>query len=385
MATHTWMWIGNRSLLDNTPGSNITQTQANAIIGWTAQGQDQMSPVDVTANLQGNDIGYRTTYHTQSNPTRVATPFAYAQPPSDANVTGMTVRTFFSATFQVRVPNQDGSGTFTNVTKTGVLMQMSNGDIFIRPNSAEITSWDGIGAISQITVTAVSPLPSTQMSTTYIGPVGFGPAIYQTDVVCFVRGTRIRTADADVAVEDLAVGDMVWTRDHGMQAIRWIGSTVVEAAELTALPRLRPIRIAAGALGAQVPATDLLVSPQHRIVVRSKIAQRMFDTDEILVAAKHLTVLDGIDVVGGDSAVEYFHFLLDQHSVVLANGAETESLFVGPQALEAVGPDARQEITTLFPEILDPGFQAQATIPLTPGRRARQLASRHAHNGQPLI
>lgn len=381
MATHTWMWLGNRPLLDNSPASNIQQWQANTAIGWTANGGDEMSPVDVTANIQGSDIGYRTTYQTQSSPYRVATPFSYAQPPNGTTVSSMTVQTFVSATFAVRVPNLDGSGTYTTINKSGVLMQMSNGDVFIRPTFDQINSWDDIPAFSQITVTGVAP----QFNTIYIGPAGFNPSIYQTEIVCFVRGTHIRTPDADVAVEDLKIGDMVWTRDHGIQPIRWIGRAIVSSAELTAMPRLRPIRIAVSALGAQVPATDLLVSPQHRIVVRSKIAQRMFGTDEILVAAKHLTALDGISVVDDAASVEYFHFLLDQHSVVLSNGAETESLFVGPQALHAVSPAARQEIEALFPELTNDDYAPQSAIPLTSGRRARQLAARHAQNAKPLI
>lgn len=367
-------------MLDDSPTSNITQTQANAIRTWSVEGSDEMSPVDVNAaNLQGNDIGYRTTYQTSSN--RVATSFAYSQPPNDTNITNMTVTTFVSATFDVRVPNLDGSGTFTTVQKNGVIMQMSNGDLFIRPASTEINSWDDIPAISGITVTSATPLTNT----TYIGPVGFNPTIHDMEIVCFARGTLIRTPDGQTPVEDLQVGDHVWTRDHGMQPIRWIGGTIVGAPQMAAMPRLRPIRIAAGSLGAQVPKTDLTVSPQHRVVVRSKIAQRMFETDEILVAAKHLTALDGVSVVEDAPSVEYFHILLDQHSVIESNGAETESLFVGPHALEAVGLDARQEIITLFPEIAAQGYQPQAAMQLTPGRRARQLAARHARNGQPLI
>ena len=385
MATHTWMWIGNCSLLDPSPATNITQPQANAAIGWTAGGAEQMAPVDVNATLQGNDIGYRTTYQTQSFPTRIATPFTYSQPPSDPNVTGMTARSFVSATFQVRVPNLDGSGTYSTVNKVGVLMQMSNGDVFIRPAANEINSWDDIPAISQVTVASVAVLPSNSSNTTHIGPVGFNPTIYQTEIVCFARGTQIRTADGHVAIEDLLIGDLIWTRDHGMRPIRWIGNTVVSGVEMSAMPRLRPIRIGADSLAENQPDTELTVSPPHRVVVRSKIAQRMFDTLEILIAAQRLTGIDGITVVEDATSVEYFHILLDQHSIIDSNGAETESLFLGPHTLEAVGKDARQEIIALFPQLADADHQAQAAMPLTTGRRGRQLAARHARSGQPLV
>jgi hypothetical protein len=134
----------------------------------------------------------------------------------------------------------------------------------------------------------------------------------------------------------LAVGTMVLTRDNALQPVRWIGRVTLSAERLRAQPNLRPIRIAAGALGPNLPAQPLLVSPHHRILVRSAIAQRMFGAVEILVAAKQLLPLEGIDIAQDLETVEYFHVLFDRHEIVFANGTETESLYTGPQALRAV-------------------------------------------------
>jgi len=149
----------------------------------------------------------------------------------------------------------------------------------------------------------------------------------QSNVVCFVRGTRIMTDKGEVPIEDLTEGDLVQTLDHGLQPIRWIGSKVQTSDVLNKMTNLRPIRIAAGALGHQVPSRDLLVSPQHRMLVCSKIAKRMFGEEEVLVAAKHMVSIDGIDVATDLAEVEYFHMLFDQHEIVTANGALSESLF----------------------------------------------------------
>jgi len=202
---------------------------------------------------------------------------------------------------------------------------------------------------------------------------------------CFTRGTLILTEHGVVAVEDLSVGARVMTRDHGPQEIRWIGSRVMTAAGLARNPRLRPVRIRAGALGDNTPSSDLLVSPQHRVLVRSKIAQRMFGTDEILVAARQLLPLDRIEIAEDVPGVEYFHILFDRHEVVISNGAETESLYTGPQALKAVGKAAQEEIFALFPELKDHDHRWTPARPLAPGRMARRLADRHAANGKPLV
>lgn len=79
--------------------------------------------------------------------------------------------------------------------------------------------------------------------------------------VCFVAGTLIETEGGFIPVEALKAGDLVVTRDNGLQPIRWIGSVRLNAARLQAQPKLRAIRIKAGVLGPNTPSSDLLVSP----------------------------------------------------------------------------------------------------------------------------
>ncbi|RJE82707.1 Hint domain-containing protein [Paracoccus onubensis] len=201
---------------------------------------------------------------------------------------------------------------------------------------------------------------------------------------CFTDGVMISTAGGTVRAGDIAVGDEVLTLDNGLQRVRWKSSRNLTAEDLAANPKLRPIRIKAGTLGNQTPASDLLVSPQHRILVRSRIAMRMFETDEVLVAAKQLLAIDGIEIADDIETVTYVHFLFDEHQVLFSNGAWSESLYTGPEALKAVGPAALEEIYTLFPELRE-GVSWPAARPLPNGRFVRQLASRHAENSKPLV
>lgn len=206
------------------------------------------------------------------------------------------------------------------------------------------------------------------------------------DVPCFSAGTLIRTAQGEVAIETLKVGDMVETRDNGLQPIRWVGSVHLGPQDLQRAPNLRPIRIRAGALGRGVPQTDLLVSPQHRVLLRSKIAERMFGTREVLVAAKQLLQVEGIDIATDVAEVTYLHMLFDRHEVVVSNGAETETLYTGPQALLGVGEEAREEIFALFPELrAHPGERPQGARPMPSGRMARRMVVRHVQNAKPLF
>lgn len=202
---------------------------------------------------------------------------------------------------------------------------------------------------------------------------------------CFTRGVRIQTPTGEVLIEDLRAGDLVMTVDHGAQPIRWIGSSKIRPLTLARNPRLTPIRIKAGALGPNTPQSDLLVSPQHRILARSRIAQRMFGTDEVLVAAKQLLQLDGIDIAEDITGVEYFHMLFDRHEVVISNGAPTESLYTGAEALNVLGAAAREEIFAIFPELLGDAPEIIPARHLPSGRMARKLAVRHLENQRSLI
>jgi len=208
----------------------------------------------------------------------------------------------------------------------------------------------------------------------------------QTNVVCFASGTRIMTRGGEVPVEKLQVGFDVLTLDNGYQTLRWIGGRSLHAADLAAYPDLRPIRIRAGALGLRQPDTDLIVSPQHRVMVRSKVAERMFGKAEVLVAAKQLLALEDVEVADDLTEVTYWHFLFDAHQVVFSNGALTESLFTGREALKAVGSEARREILEIFPNLAaDPELECAAVRPLIPGRLARKLAERVARRGKSLV
>ena len=169
-------------------------------------------------------------------------------------------------------------------------------------------------------------------------------------VPCFTPGTLIATPRGEVAVELLKEGDQVITRDNGLQTIRWAGARTMTTEELSEAGKLRPVLIRAGALGKGQPQRDMIVSPNHRVLVNSAQVELMFEEAEVLVAAKHLVGLEGIERLGNDE-VTYIHIMFDQHEVVLSDGAWTESFQPGDMSLKGVGQEQRAEILAIFPEL----------------------------------
>ena len=169
-------------------------------------------------------------------------------------------------------------------------------------------------------------------------------------VPCFTPGTLIATPKGEVPVEHLKAGDRVITRDNGLQEIRWVGQKTLGWRELAANPHLKPVLIRQGSLGNGLPERDMMVSPNHRMLVANDRTALYFDEHEVLVSAKHLVAANGIQAIESIGTT-YIHFMFDRHEVVLGNGAWTESFQPGDQTLKGMGNAQRSEIFELFPEL----------------------------------
>ncbi|MHA6327082.1 Hint domain-containing protein [Roseivivax sp. CAU 1753] len=178
------------------------------------------------------------------------------------------------------------------------------------------------------------------------------PGATSFETICFARRTFIETEYGSVPIEALRVGDQVKTLDNGLQSIRWIGSTRVPGHGANA-----PVRIAAGVLG---NARPLWVSQQHRMLLSGWEIELNFGEAEVLIPAKHLVDIAGIEIVEVPS-VEYFHMLLDRHEIVFAEGIESESFHPGAVGLNTLSHQAFTEVTSLFPALLtDPDSFGQS-------------------------
>lgn len=369
MAEVAWMWFGREPQINSDYRTPVTDADANGIEGYSRTGPNQMQAVSLDGTLrdihtdEGSTRAFASTYNNHSHGYSV---FDYVSP-----ATGSAARAAITGFVSVRYELTLSDGTPWQ--GNGVLIQMHNGDMFFRPSRTEMANWDVVPEIKSIRIIEATPLPAT----TFVAPVSFSRSIFDMQVVCFCAGTLILTPRGPIPVEDLAEGDLVETRDRGPQPIRWHGRRHISAHEIAAYPNLRPIRLQAGSLGEGHPSSDLMVSRQHRILLRSRIAQRMFGTMEVLVPAFLLTELPGIEQIEGDEAVTYHHLLFDHHEVITANGAESESLFNGPDAVKAMGPQAVDEITRLWPDILV-SDRATGARPFHRGHKVRRMLQRHA-------
>ncbi|SOH94808.1 Ca2+-binding protein, RTX toxin-related [Monaibacterium marinum] len=171
-----------------------------------------------------------------------------------------------------------------------------------------------------------------------------------TNVICFTPGTMIVTPTGLRKVESLQPGDLVATRDNGIRPLVWVGRRDLRQDEVEAKPQLAPIHISRGALGPDCPNRDMVVSPQHRILLSGLKLALMTGESEALAPA--------VGLINGDTVtrcepgpVSYLHLMCEGHEVIRADGLWTETLFPGDQALSGLTPEARAEVQELFPDL----------------------------------
>lgn len=130
---------------------------------------------------------------------------------------------------------------------------------------------------------------------------------------CYRRGTRILTLQGEVPIEKLCVGDEVITMSGARRAIRWLGHRRIDCRRHPHPTQVWPIRIRAGALEPNTPRRDLWLSPGHSLYLEG-----------VLIQAENLINGATIEQVP-HALVEYWHVELDEHEILLAEGAPSES------------------------------------------------------------
>ncbi len=352
--TFTVFSLGNLADIDTTEGNTLAENAAALVGGvFGGPGNALLNGARTFAPGSTGFGGGTTTAYDQTN-----------APAEAFTINGGPNQIFdSSAIYNAVITYSDG----TTATVTAVIFQDTAGNTYWAPEFSANADQAAMqaGPIQSLTLSSLS-------GATFSGLTADRQS--WTAVTCYVRGTRILTATGERAIETLAPGDLVQTRDNGLQPLRWIGQSAA-----VAMGKLAPVCIRKGALGPGIPLRDLYVSRQHRILVHSRIAKRMFGASELLVPAIRLVDLPGVDKAPAPRPITYFHLLTDRHEVIFAEGAPSETLLTGPGARKAMGPDAVDEIEALLPGILDRPIHPAR--PLVRNARLTTLIARHAKHG----
>lgn len=333
-------------VLDNDTDPNndtLTVTDGSATHGTVTVNDDGSITYTPDQDYNGEDTITYTVRDPDGN-TGTSTVTVTVNPVNDAPVAGDdAAETAFGTPVTVPVlandTDVDGDTLLVEGTPTspdGSVTVNDDGSITFTPD-------EGFSGQTTITYTVSDGNGGTDTGTVTV-------TVDEEIVPCFTPGALIATPRGEVPVESLKAGDQVITRDNGIQTIRWVGAKKLSWQDLAVNPHLKPILIRRGSLGNNLPERDMMVSPNHRMLVANDRTALYFDEHEVLVAAKHLVAGKGVHEVDS-MGTTYLHFMFDRHEVVLANGAWTESFQPGDYTLKGMGNAQRNEIFELFPDL----------------------------------
>jgi Hint domain len=253
---------------------------------------------------------------------------------------------------------------------------IGNSYVFVAQANVKDQSTTLSGIIIENTTTGKYFLLTDQQYTGKIaGKNGDVTVTSYQDTICFMAGTMIRTPDGEVAIETLKRGDLVLTNDGRSIPVDWLGVQTV-ALRFADKMRVLPIRVQAGAIAENVPSRDLLISPDHALLVEGALIQAG-------ALVNGTSIVRETDV---PTTFTYYHVEVEDHSLILAENTPAET-FV--DNVDRLGFDNWAEHEALYPngkhviELPYPRAKSHRQVPVSTrvmlGARAQAIhASEHS-------
>ena len=165
-------------------------------------------------------------------------------------------------------------------------------------------------------------------------------------------GANLRTPCGPRRIEFLRVGDLVVTRDNGLQPVRMVWTKTFSATEIAADPSLAPIVLKTRAVGPMMPQRDLSVAPGHRLLIPGWRLEDEADNEACLVPARDISDLnDNIFVDRAPDEVVFYNVVFDEPQVISANGLPVESFMPTQEAMKSAPKAVRDDLKKVFPDI----------------------------------
>jgi hypothetical protein len=169
-----------------------------------------------------------------------------------------------------------------------------------------------IGVILASSAVAASSAHALTSSTSSVSPCA-------TSVCrCFLKGTKIQTAEGERKVEDLTIGDLLPTMFGGLRPVQFIGRYPIRRSDPTKpwVKDALPVRITRSALAPDVPHADLYMTAGHSLLIDGVLAPA-----EVLINGTTITRYEAREY----DEMEFFHIKLESHDVIYAEGAPAET------------------------------------------------------------
>ncbi len=173
--------------------------------------------------------------------------------------------------------------------------------------------------------------------------------------MCGLVGSgSVRTPCGPRRIENVRKGDLIVTRDSGLQPVKMVFSKTFQKSDLAADPGLAPVRLRPRALGPMMPQQDLLVAPGHKILVPGYRLADVPDNSARLIAARDIA--EKSDAAFADRNVEevtFYSIVFEQHQIFCVNGLPVESYLPRKDTIGALDKTVQGDLQELFKDKCD--------------------------------
>ena len=186
----------------------------------------------------------------------------------------------------------------------------------------------------------------------------------------------IRTPCGPRRADAIRPGDLIVTRNDGLKPVRAVWKKDLNASDMSADANKAPVRINQRAMGPMMPARELLVASDHRVLVPG---YRLFDVEDtqccLMTAGEFAEASDSAWRDRNTIGTTLFTFVFDQHQVFCASGLPVESFLPSAKSISALAGQLRQELVDLFPVLNnDPSAYPEVGFPQASSSRLCQVA-----------
>jgi hypothetical protein len=197
--------------------------------------------------------------------------------------------------------------------------------------------------------------------------------VSKTGAYGICAGANLRTPCGARRIENIRPGDLIVTRDNGLQPVRMVWTRKVSAAELSADPSLAPVVLKPRAVGPMMPQNEISVGAAHRLLIPGWRLVDVPETTACLIPARDVAgISDAAYVDRSSEDATFYNVVFDHHQVFCANGLPVESFLPSPSTMCALDRRVTDDITRLFPELLkSPSSYPPAEYPTPDAPRYR--------------
>ena len=306
-------------------------------------------------------------------------------PPSSNSIADLIVSPLLAPNAQISTSGHDGRITQMHLSISG--SDASGATLSLGPNAPTGFSINDVGGVWYLTatgpapsdaewsaaldsVTADSPDKSGSFTVAvqaFNGTKAISGKAHDRVFVCFMAGTLIATPEGLKSVENLEIGNLVTTTDGRHEPIRWVGRQTVSRLFTDPL-RILPIRVKADALAEGVPARDLLISPDHALLVDGVLAHAAALVNGTSIVREYQT----------PQVFTYYHIELADHSLILAENAPAETFIDNVDRLAFDNWDEHEALYGEGAPISEMNYPRAKAARQTPQATRRRLAVRGA-------